>query len=1027
MELQQLLEELGYTATQSYVRFANAHSDNSVEEFSLYQTIQATLPHSYIDGVYLFNTSPEDNAILPPKPVVIVAEVTRTEDARLLHQKLWNTGKTPFIIIILPGEIRVYSGFNYSPNTIKSEATDDILYHVPKQATLVREQLADFRASSIDSGQLWENQGCKLNYDSRVDRQLLANLKVLDEQLSIRYDLDSYVRHALIGKYVYLRYLRDRGILTFEWMKKHNIEVKSTFGSNANKLELKQLVDALEERFNGKVFPLDLEGPDAPPDAAIRLVARAFSGEQIQTGQLALFDPYDFRFIPVAMLASIYEQFLVDRRKKGAYYTPQPLAEYLFCELNAHKQLKPHFKVLDPSCGSGTFLVTVYQKLIQIVQNQQPDKPLLPEQLADLLMHIYGVEREEDACYVTEFSLLLALLSYIEPPELHKNEQFRFPVLHNTQIYHCDFFDEKSVFAKSNLIFDWIIGNPPWFELEKEELKEEIEEKHMRTWMHRHSKTRPVPDSRVSDAFSWRVTDFLSKDGMIGLLLPAKTLFNYKSQRFRKAFFQANRVERITNFSNLRRILFPNSGAPAATFIYRERKHTLEDGFLEDAQSIIHNGPFLANQKAIATSYQKEAWLLTINSSEIKIVESSEAERGEASTWKMALWGTNRDNRMLARFQNLFPKNFGQLCREKSATWQFREGPQLRDEEAKEKTDPVPELEGKPLLDVDALNKIKNRFTISDSCMSPLPKNRCYVRKGRLVPIKICKPPHLFIHSFWSCIVFSEDYLIIPPRQWGLASTDEKDADFLRALSIYFSSTLVEYFLFFKTPSRGIERGTLTKKDVEKIPIPTFSKEQIMQLANFQRSLVDLERIGAIVDISAIQLELDQMIMDVLAIPEQLMQQARDFIEIRYSLNEGKVASTNAIRHPAKAELQAYGELLSRELDTFTQRRGIRHKVSLYQSGEFVLCSIEFVRATEPIEVQVCLGGGKILPGFWKDVWRMAQERFSQWVYVQRELKIYEHSRIFLLKPARLIDWSRTQALNDSASLIADILTASRS
>ena len=47
------------------------------------------------------------------------------------------------------------------------------------------------------------------------------------------------------------------------------------------------------------------------------------------------------------------------------------LAEYLFCEVNAHKKLKPYFKVLDPSCGFGTFLVTVYQKLIQIVQKQR--------------------------------------------------------------------------------------------------------------------------------------------------------------------------------------------------------------------------------------------------------------------------------------------------------------------------------------------------------------------------------------------------------------------------------------------------------------------------------------------------------------------------------------------------------------------------------------------------------------------------------------------------------------------------------
>ena len=165
-------------------------------------------------------------------------------------------------------------------------------------------------------------------------------------------------------------------------MDERNIEGRLVFGSNANILELKRLIDALEERFNGKVFPLDLEGPTAPPDAAIRLVARAFSGEQIQTGQLALFDPYDFRFIPVAMLASIYEQFLELPKKRGVYLYSTALGRVPLCEVNAHKKLKPYFKVLDPSCGFGTFLVTVYQKLIQIVQKQQPDNPLQPEQLA---------------------------------------------------------------------------------------------------------------------------------------------------------------------------------------------------------------------------------------------------------------------------------------------------------------------------------------------------------------------------------------------------------------------------------------------------------------------------------------------------------------------------------------------------------------------------------------------------------------------------------------------------------------------
>ena len=38
-------------------------------------------------------------------------------------------------------------------------------------------------------------------------------------------------------------------------------------------------------------------------------------------------------------------------------------------------------------------------------------------------------------------------------------------------------------------------------------------------------------------------------------------------------------------------------------------------------------------------------------------------------------------------------KTFGQLVLEKSPTWHFSEGPQLRNEETKETTVPIPELE----------------------------------------------------------------------------------------------------------------------------------------------------------------------------------------------------------------------------------------------------------------------------------------------------------------------------------------------
>ena len=48
--------------------------------------------------------------------------------------------------------------------------------------------------------------------------------------------------------------------------------------------------------------------------------------------------------------------------------------------------------------------------------------------------------------HVAELSLILTMLHYIPAPELHRNKQFQFPVLHNKQIFEADFFDDSSEF-----------------------------------------------------------------------------------------------------------------------------------------------------------------------------------------------------------------------------------------------------------------------------------------------------------------------------------------------------------------------------------------------------------------------------------------------------------------------------------------------------------------------------------------------------------------------------------------------------
>jgi type I restriction-modification system DNA methylase subunit len=225
-------------------------------------------------------------------------------------------------------------------------------------------------------------------------------------------------------------------------------------------------------RFNGRIFPIEFGTNTAPTDKHVALTASVFMEDSATRSPSAViqqlhadFQAYDFKYIPVETLSAVYEQFIDDRKRKGAIYTPEIVADYLLAEVNSAKHLTPTTRVLDPSCGSGIFLVLTYRRLIEQELLRNERDRLEPEVLKTLLNNIYGVERELDACYVAEFRLILTFLHYIEPRELHLNRAFRFPDLHNNQILHGDFFDPLLSIWKNEESFDWIVGNPPGYKL----------------------------------------------------------------------------------------------------------------------------------------------------------------------------------------------------------------------------------------------------------------------------------------------------------------------------------------------------------------------------------------------------------------------------------------------------------------------------------------------------------------------------------------------------------------------------------
>ncbi|HEX7722400.1 MAG TPA: N-6 DNA methylase [Pyrinomonadaceae bacterium] len=1025
LELNQILELLGYLNSPHFRTRESQFEPESVHRFRLAR--ERSGEKFRVKGFYVFRT--ERDALLGAKPAVCVAEAPSAADAKRLHRRIWNLGDVPFLLVRLPDEIRIYSGFAYDTHV----DADVVVQERSARESRLRSALNDFTAESIDSARIWQAQADKLDTVKRVDRRLLANLKDLALALAKHCEpqLDLPTAHALIGKFVYLRYLRDRNILDDDWLAGRTIHLDSVFGPHATVSGLAGVVEELEARFNGDVFSLELGAKTKLNDSHVRLVASVFAGDKLHSDetkyvlQLHLkFQAYDFQHIPVETLSSIYEQFLHAEEKgraEGAYYTPEILAEYILSEIETVRQLEPGMKFLDASAGSAVFLVLAYRRLIELELRRT--RSVEPMRLREILLEsIYGVERQRDACNVAMFSLILTMLNYISPPALHANERFKFPDLLNKRIFCDDFFNPALELPIPGNGFDVVVGNPPWIELKPSSKDETYARQSI-------DSEKSIAGNRVADAFAVKAGRLLSDDGVAGLLLPASTLFTLEGKRFRQNFFTEFSAARVTDLANLRNNLFGGRVIqPAAIVVYQKSNDE------RASQPILHYAPFAANQVA---GDANELWVLTIHASDIQQVSHSEAATGDTSVWKLALWGTARDARALDRIRQIFPTTLSDFCeKNKWGKKMPREGAQLRHRSsATEELVYSDELKDQKRLDTVRFNQLVGsglHFSLPLGALVPIADGECYVRKrGGLSGLVVNRPPHLLISATWkNLLYYSDEYFAIPPRQMGI-SAREGDEQLLRALTVYLGSSLVDYFLFFHVPEWGVYSTFphVVTRAVRSIPTPDFEPNQIKSLASTHRELVRQESPQLFEQShnqssTTKQRLIDQIVFETLSIPDSLRLLIEDFRDNRLPLDQGYSALKKLGQRPSMKSLKAYGRTLRMELERFfldeasvnvvllTSPELIHCRIGLNSDGGAPITSVDVKdTASSPKAAQML-----------RELREQLTERISQWVYMERTLRIYEDDSVQIFKAPRLMDWTRTQALNDADEIIAEIL-----
>ncbi len=449
-----------------------------------------------------------------------------------------------------------------------------------------------FSYTSVIEGSL--NQFVKNNINDRekesVDKEFLKSLETWRTYLATNIaqnnkQLDeeaiNYCVQQTIDRIVFLKICEDRDVEQSGTLK--NSTKKGNYYSN-----LFEHFKIADQKYNSGIF--DFQKDTITPDITIdNKIIKTIIGDFDEIG-------YDFSKIPIEILGYAYEQFLGKviklkesghaiietkpevRKAGGVFYTPQYIVEYIvkntvgkLTEGKTPNEIS-NIKILDPSCGSGSFLLGAYQFLLDYHQNYYirtqkgkitKDSPInqdgtlkTSEKKRILVNNIFGVDIDTQAVEVTKLSLLIKAMegettATIEAslklfhqrilPNLDSN------ILCGNTLVGSDFYDAildldpkeerkinvfnwKKRFNKTISGFDIIIGNPPYRTLQLGK-KQTSEKDYLLDYYKAHFPHSFEYKINLFALFLEKSTSVIAENGIFSMIIPNAF---YNSQSYTK-------------------------------------------------------------------------------------------------------------------------------------------------------------------------------------------------------------------------------------------------------------------------------------------------------------------------------------------------------------------------------------------------------------------------------------------------------------------------------------------------------------
>jgi len=807
-----------------------------------------------------------------PKPVnqtfIFFFENPTPEQEKLIHSRIINFSHTLSVYIVRELTIDLFHGSDFSPDKqklalVKSESQMDAF--------------DDHSFVNIITGRTLELLGKPTH---SIDEYLLNNISDARRILVANdgFKLNPTIANRLIGRLLFVSYLIDRNV-KFEdqdyLVGKTKVERKANFTDLIlDKKKLYGFFKYLNKKYDGDMFPLkELSvkksyAYDEESNVELKhldVLHGLFTGSKLfasnskykgYTVQKSLFQMYDFEIIPIELISSIYESFigkqsennevkLTKQKAIKAYYTPAYMVDYVLSQTVtpflkvAKTDGAVKCKVLDPSCGSGIFLVETARKLIEKEIAITGSETISDSRIWKLIkQNIFGIDIDADAIDITVFSLYVTILDYKKPADIAK---FKFQKLKDDNLFggpDADFFNLEHDFNRILKNLDFIIGNPPWGKVNTSRYLDYIKE--------RNNKEREASDDpryvdikigskEICQAFLLRTSDFKqNQDLKCCLIVSSKVLYNSQepARNFRHYFLSHYRIGQVVELSLVNNKIrggthiFDDARQPAAVLTFFPTKG-LEDTSANQVEHItVKPNRFFLHYRTIL-----------IEKHDRKLIQQGyfmERMNGFDWLWKVLVHGNALDVHFLRRLRNKpFISAEQYLVKEN-----FFNNGGLKEKDGDRKFDTTA-INSFKYLDPDTgftqylisphqtwKQYVERSNKLKDGKVGYLPDIKFFSGQKLLIKKGVVLEPRAGEHYFGGVAGYDEGKTVFTSTVCSVipgVRTDEAKLKLL-ALSAIFNSKFFTYFLFNTSSSAGVERSRVHFSEYFDLPIETSEK-----------------------------------------------------------------------------------------------------------------------------------------------------------------------------------------------------------